>query len=220
MSLPALSVKNPVLVNMFMMCTLIGGSVMAMTLVREMFPESRPNAINIVAVYPAVQPQELERAVTIKIEEAVRDIDGIEKVDSTVSEGMSSTRLTLFNNVTNVDAVLQEVKNEVDALQDLPDDLEKITVFKVEPTLPVIMVAIYGPGSEGDLKAAARQIKDELLELPGVSKVQMVGSMPDEISVEVRPDRLLESDITFEEVALAIRQTNLDVSAGNLKGER
>ena len=220
MSLPSYSVKNPVMVNMLMVCTLVAGAFMAMTLVREMFPESRPNAISITAIYPAVQPQELERAVTIKIEEAVRDVDGVEKVDSTVSEGVSSTRLTLYNSVENVDAVLQEVKNQVDALQDLPDDLEKVTVFKVEPTLPVIMVAVYGEGSESDLKAAAREIKDDLLLLPGVSEVQMVGSRPDEISVEVQPDQLLKYDVNFEEVAQAIRQTNLDVSAGNLKGER
>ena len=220
MSLPSYSVKNPVMVNMLMVCTLVAGSFMAMTLVREMFPESRPNAINILAVYPAVQPQELERAVTIKIEEAVRDVDGVEKVESTVSEGSSSTKLTLYNAVTDVDSVLQEVKNEVDALQDLPDDLEKITVFKMEPTLPVIMVAVYGEGSESDLKAATRNIKDDLLELPGVSEVQMIGSRPDEISIEVQPDKLLEYDITFEEVALAIRQTNLDISGGNLQGSQ
>lgn len=203
---------------MLMICTLIGGAFMAMTLVREMFPESRPNAINVVAVYPAVQPQELERAVTIKIEEAVRDVDGVEKVESTVSEGLSSTKLTLYNSVTNVDAVLQEVKNDVDALQDLPDDLEKITVFKIEPMLPVIMVAVYGEGSEADLKTATRAIKDDLLLLPGVSEVQMIGSRPDEIGIEVMPDQLLKYDVTFEEVAQAIRQTNLDVSAGNLQG--
>ncbi|MEZ6064234.1 MAG: efflux RND transporter permease subunit [Planctomycetaceae bacterium] len=220
MSLPSFSVRNPVMVNMLTIVTLIAGAVFAVTLVREMFPESRPNAINIMAVYPAVQPQELERAVTIKIEEAVRDVDGVEKVDSTISEGLSSTKLTLYNSVVDVDAVLQEVKNEVDALQDLPDDLEKITVFKVEPTLPVIMVAIHGPGSEAQLKAAAREVRDDLLELPGVSDVQMIGSRPDEISIEVSPERLLEYDITFSEVAAAIRQTNLDISAGNLRGDR
>ncbi len=220
MSLPSFSVRNPVLANMMMLVVLAAGGAMAMTLVREMFPESRPNAINVTAIYPAVQPQELERAVTIKIEEAVRDVDGVEKVHSIVSEGVSSTSLVLFNDVRDVDAVLQEVKNEIDALQDLPDDLEQITVFKVEPTLPVIMLAVYGEGSEADLKAAARDIKDDLLELPGISDVRLSGARDDEISVEVRPEKLLEYDITFEEIALAIRQTNLDVSAGNLKGPR
>ena len=77
MSLPRFSVENPVFVNMMMVVTLISGAVFAFTLVREMFPESRPNTIAISAVYPATQPDELERAVTIKVEEAVRDVDGV-----------------------------------------------------------------------------------------------------------------------------------------------
>ncbi|MEZ6057000.1 MAG: efflux RND transporter permease subunit [Planctomycetaceae bacterium] len=218
MSLPSFSVKNPVLVNMLMVVTLLAGVGMAVTLVREMFPESRPNTIVVTALYPAVQPQELERAVTIKLEEAVRDVEGVEKVQSSVSEGISSTRLTLYNNVKNVDAVLQEVKNEVDSLQSLPTDIEKITVVKLEPTLPVIMVTVFGDGSAADLKKAARDVREDLLSLPGISDVQIMGARDDEISVEVQPDRLLEFDITFDEVAQAIRSSNLDVSAGTLKG--
>lgn len=220
MSLPRYSVNNPVFVNMIVLVTLIAGAVFAMTLIREMFPESRPNRISIDATFPATQPDELERAVTIKVEEAVRDVNGVERVDSTVSEGRSLTILTLFNNIKDVDVVLQEVKNEVDALQDLPDDLEKITVAKIEPTLPVIMVSVFGDGDEAALKRAARDIKDDLLELPGISNVQLTGLRDDEISVEIRPELLFEYDITFDEVAQAIRQTNLDVSAGRLKGDR
>jgi hydrophobic/amphiphilic exporter-1 (mainly G- bacteria), HAE1 family len=220
MSLPRYSVENPVFVNMMMVVTLIAGAVFAMTLVREMFPESRPNRIAITAVYPATQPEELERAVTIKVEEAVRDVDGVEKVDSVVSEGITRITLTLFNHVRNVDTVLQEVKNEVDALTDLPDDLEKITVSKIEPLLPVIMVSVYGDGDEAALKRAAREIKDDLLELEGISDVEITGLRDDEISVEIRPEKLFEFDVTFDELALAIRETNLDVSGGNLKGDR
>lgn len=220
MSLPRFSVNNPVFVNMMMVVTLFGGAIFAMTLIREMFPESRPNTIAITAVYPATQPEELERAVTIKIEEAVQDVDGIEWIDATVAEGRTTIKLTLYNHVKNVDVVLQEVKNAVDSLQDLPSDLEELTVFKIEPTLPVIMVSVYGDGDEAALKQAAREIKDDLLELPGISDVQIAGLRDDEISVEIRPEMLLEYDLTFEEVALAIRQTNLDVSAGNLKGDR
>jgi len=219
-SLPKYSVENPVMVNMMMIVTLVAGAAFALTLVREMFPESRPNTILISTVYPATQPEELERAVTIKIEEAVRDVEGVERVDSTVSEGVTTIKLTLFNSVDDVDVVLQEVKNEVDSIPDLPDELERLTVFKVEPTLPVIMVSVFGDGDEASLKQAARDVKDDLLELPGVSDVQVTGLRDDEISVEIRPEKLLEYDITFSEIAMAIRQTNVDVSAGNLKGDR
>ena len=220
MSLPRFSVENQVLVNMVMLVVLVAGVAFAFTIVREMFPESRADSILIVAAYPATQPEELEKAVTIKIEEAVRDVEGIEKVNSTISEGLSSTTLTLYNEVADVDAVLQEVKNEVDAIADLPDDLERITVAKAEPTLPVIMVALHGEGDEADLKRAARNLRDEILLLPGVSDVSMSGIRDDEISVELRPAKLQEYDITFNEVAQAIGATNIDISGGNLKGDR
>ena len=220
MSLPRFSVENEVLVNMFMLVVLVAGGAFAFTLVREMFPESRPDTIAISAVYPATQPEELEKAVTIKIEEAVRDVDGIEKVGSTVSEGLSMTTLQLYNEVDDINEVLDEVKNKVDAIPDLPDDLEQVTITKAEPMLPVIMVALYGDGDEADLKAAARELRDEILELPGVSDVTLSGVRDDEISVEVQPERLLEYDITFAEVAQAIAATNVDISGGNLRGDR
>ncbi|MBT4866441.1 MAG: efflux RND transporter permease subunit [Planctomycetaceae bacterium] len=220
MSIPSFSVRNTVLVNMVMLLVLLAGGIFAFTLVREMFPESRPNKIAVIAVYPGVQPPEIEKAITIKVEEAVRDIEGVEKVNSTVNEGFSTTIISLLNEVDDVDAVMQLIKNDVDALQDLPDDLEKITVTKLEPKLPVIMVAVYGDDDEADLKRAARDLRDDLLLLPGVSDVQISGMRDDEISVEIIPDRLLKYDITFDEVATAIRLSNLNISGGNLKGDR
>jgi HAE1 family hydrophobic/amphiphilic exporter-1 len=220
MSLPSFSVKNHVLVNMMMLVILVGGAVFAVTLVREMFPESRPDKLSILAVYLGVQPEEIEKAVTIKVEEAIRDVEGIEKVESTVSEGISMTIVTLLSEVDDVDIVLQAVKNEIDSIENLPDDLEKITVRKIEPKLPVISVALFGEGDEADLKRAVRSLRDDLLLLPGVSDVQINGIRDDEISVEILPEKLLEYDITFEEVASAIRVTNLDVSGGELKGNR
>jgi len=219
-SLPSLSVKNHVLVNMMMVIILVAGGAFAFTLVREMFPEIRPDRLAIFAVYNGVHPEEIEKAITIKIEEAVRDIEGVEKVESTVGDSLSSTAVSLFNDVEDVDVVLQEVKNAVDSIEDLPDDLNRITIRKMEPRLPVISVAIFGSGTEVDLKRAGRELRDDLLLLPGVSDVQLTGTRDDEISVEIRPERLLEYNVTFAEVADAIRRTNIDVSGGNLKGKR
>ena len=205
---------------MLMLVVLAGGALFALTLVREMFPEFRPNKLIIRAVHPGVLPQEIETAVTIKIEEAVRDVEGVEKVDSTISDGMSVTTLTLFNDTEDPEAVLNEVKREVDALPDLPDNIERVTVQKFEPLLPVISVALYGEDPEADLKKATRELREDLLALPGVSRITIGGVRDDEISVEIIPERLIEYNVTFEEVASAIRRGNLDVSGGQLKGSR
>jgi HAE1 family hydrophobic/amphiphilic exporter-1 len=220
MSFARFSVRNPVFVNMLMLVILAGGTIFALTLVREMFPEFRPNKLIITAIHPGVQPQEIEKAVTIKIEEAVRDVEGVEKVDSTVSESQSITTLTIYNEVEDAEKVLNEVKREIDALPDLPDDLERVTVKSFEPMLPVISVAIFGDGDEADLKQATRNLRDDLLALPGVSRIVVSGVRDDEISVEIIPERLIEYDVTFDEVADSIRRSNIDVSGGQLKGSR
>ena len=220
MSPASFSVRNPVLVNMLMVVVLVAGLTFANTLTREMFPESRPDKLLVSAVYPGVQPTEIEKALTIKIEEAVRDIEGIEKVDSMISEGLSTTVLTLLNEVDDVDVVMQEVKNDVDAIKDIPDAVEQLTVNKLEPQLPVISIAVFGDGDEAALKQAARDMRDELLLLPGITNIEITGTLDDEISVEVRPERLLQYDVTFDEIAAAIRETNIDVSGGQLKGDR
>jgi multidrug efflux pump subunit AcrB len=202
-----------------MVILLITGFMFAITMVREMFPESRPDEIIISVVYPATQPEELEKAVTIKIEEQVRDIEGIEKVTSNVREGLSTTTLTLYNEVDDIDAVLQAVKIEVDAIEDFPEDMENPIIRKMEPVLPVIQIALYGDGTEADRKQAARDLRDEILRLPGVSDVELGGVRNDEISIEIDPEKLWKFNITFQEVADAVRKTNRDISGGNLKGD-
>jgi multidrug efflux pump subunit AcrB len=220
MSLPRFSVNNPILVNLLAIIIVVWGGTRALKMVREMFPESRPNKLLITTVHPGVAPEEIEKAITIKIEEAVRDVDGIEKINSVVREGSSTTILTLYNYVKDADQMMQEIKAEIDAIDDLPDEAEKTTVKKLEPKLPVISVALFGPGTDADRKRAARALRDDLLLLPGVSEVEMSGQRLDEISVEIRPEKLVEYDITFDEVAQAIRETNLDVTGGQLEGDR
>jgi len=220
MSVPKFSVANTVLVNMLMIVILVGGALFATSIVREFFPEARPDKLSVLAVYPGVQPEEIEKAVTIKIENAVRYIEGVEKISSTVSEGLTTTTLTLHNDVDDVDTVLQQVNIELTAIVDMPDDVEQISIRKLEPLIPCISVAIYGEVGEANLKRAARDLRDNLLLLPGISDVEISGTRDDEISVEILPHRLLKYDITFDEVALAIRESNLDVSGGQLKGTR
>ena len=107
-SLPRLSVENPVLVHMLMLSILMGGLYVGLTMVREMFPESRPNTIAISTVYPGATPLEVEKGVAIKIEEAIKTLEHIDKIESSIGEGTVRVVATLTSDVDDLDQAVTE----------------------------------------------------------------------------------------------------------------
>lgn len=223
-SLPQFSVENHVLVNLLMLAMIVGGAYAAVTLIREMFPESRPNQILISTPYPGATPAEIEKGITKRIEEEVKDVEGVDKIESRVTEGLSMVIVSLDNSVDDVDVSVDELQTRIDSIprDELPEDAEETIVIKLEPKLPVIAVALFGDVGESELKDSARALRDDLLRIPGISDVQINGTRKDEIVVEVEPERLIEYGLSITEVAEAIRGTNLELPAGQIKtaGER
>lgn len=221
-SLPRFSVENPVIVNLVMFAILLGGLWSGLTLIREMFPESRPDRITINTAYPGATPQEIEKGITLKIEEAIKDIDGIDKIVSTVNEGSSTVIAELRTDFDDIDEALREVKNAVDSIprEDFPEEALETIVSKLDPRWPVINVSVFGDMDERTLKILGDRLRDDLLALPGITDVVISGTRADEISVEVRPQKLVEYGVSFMDVARAISATSMDLPGGQLRTRR
>lgn len=220
-SLPRISVENPILVNLMMLAIIVSGAYCAMTLVREMFPESRPNQIMVLTPYPGASPAEVEKGISIKIEEQVKDIEGVEDVETTIREGSSSIMLSLYNEIDDVDRVVNDVKNAIDAIprDDFPEEAEETIVSRFEPKLPVISVSWYGDMSDEQLKTMGKRLRDDILLLDGITDVVLSGAKRDEISVEIDPNRLVGYGLSFVDVTNAIARQNMDLPGGQVKTE-
>lgn len=218
-SLPKFSVDNPVLVSVVMLTILVGGVYSALTLVREMFPETTPDKVAISTAYPGATPDEVERGISLRIEEAVKDIKDVDKIETRITEGLSTIIITMTTEAKDLDLVVNDVKASVDAIprDELPEEAEETRVTKFEPRLPVISVALFGDAGEETLKNAGRRLRDDLLLLPGISDVELSGTRKAELTVEVQPEKLVEYRLSLVQVADAIRQSNLDLPAGQLK---
>ncbi len=218
-SLPKLSVDNPVLVSVVMLAILVGGVYSSLTLVREMFPETTPDKVAISTTYPGATPDEIEKGISLRIEEAVKDIKDIDKIETRITEGLSMVIVTMTNEAKDLDLVVNDIKAAVDAIQrdELPEEAEETRVVKFEPRLPVISVALFGDAGEEALKSAGRRLRDDLLLLPGISDVELTGTRKAELTVEVQPEKLVEYSLSLARVADAIHQSNLDLPAGQLK---
>lgn len=218
-SLPRFSVNNPVLVNLLMVSTLVGGVYCGLTMVRELFPESRPNRIMITTSYPGATPSEVEKGITLKIEEKVKNVDGVEKMLSTINEGSSMILIEMESGFENIDQAVNDVKAAIDSIDqdDFPEESLESRVQKFDPKMPVISVALYGPLSDRELKTLSEQLRDDLLRLPEVTNVVISGTRKDEISVETSPVKLMKFGLSFMDVAEAIRSSNLDLPGGQIR---
>jgi multidrug efflux pump subunit AcrB len=216
MSIPRFSVNNPIAANFLMIFMLLGGSYYALTLPRELMPAFEPNMVNVTVMYPGSTPVDVEKGIIIKIEEAIHDLDDVKRITSNASEGSGSVNVE-FETGTDIDQAVNDVKAAIDRLRNVPFEVREIVVRKMEMTMPVLALAVYGETTERNLREISENLRDELLELGDVTKVEVSGVREPEIAIEVHPGMLEKYQLTFQDVAREIGEDNIDMPAGQLK---
>lgn len=208
--------RNSVAANLLMFILLAGGLFSVLTIKKEVQPKIETNFINISVPFLGATPADVEEGVVIKIEEAIQDIEGIEEIISRATRGMGSVTVEV-NSSYEVNEVMDQIKNRVDAISTFPENTEKPSISRTDFQQQVVMVSVYGSVSERTLKEFSKQVRNEIVTLPGVSRAEILGSRPYEISIEVSEFDLQAFDLTLIEVAQAIRMNSLDLSAGSIR---
>jgi multidrug efflux pump subunit AcrB len=213
-----LFVNNPVAANMLMIIILGGGLVAAMMIPRELFPEFELNVVTVAVPYPGATPSDVEKGITVRVEEYVEEIDGVKEMTSISQEGLATISLELYENV-NVNEVLDEVKSEVDKIDFNNDRIEDPIVRDVTLKRHVIQVAVYGDAGERTLKEIAEDMREELLDKDEISEVSISGVREYEISVEIDEQAIRRFGLTPADIAGRIQSESFDLPAGRLKTE-
>ena len=128
-----------------------------MNLNQQVFPDLITNFVSVRVAYPGAAPQEVEEGIIIKIEENIKDIDGIEKLTSFAREGSASITIEVKQGYT-VSEVMDEVKVQVDTVVPrLPDSAERPVVYERKFHRDVMWVSVYGDGDERTLQELANE---------------------------------------------------------------
>ncbi|NIS71441.1 MAG: AcrB/AcrD/AcrF family protein, partial [Proteobacteria bacterium] len=212
-------VRNSVFVNLLMMVILVAGVLIYFSITREIFPEFSLDSISIRTVYPGASPQEVEKLITIKIEDEIAELDGVDSVYSESQEGFSLITIELTE-YANLDRVLNDISSAVDRIEDLPEDADDPLVAEIKNALPVITVSVFGDLPELTLKEIAEEAQDNLQEIPGVAAVYLSGAREREIWVEVDPRRLEQYQLSLEDIKGALEARNLNLPGGTIKTDR
>ena len=209
-------IRNPVAANLLMVVLLVGGALSAANLQRQVFPTISPGTVVVTVPYPGATPAEVEEGITRRVEEAVLGIDGVKRVTSTASENVGRI-VVETNDFADVDLVESDIESAVDRLSEFPpENAEKPVVVAPRPTGGVVTLAIVGDVGPMALRRAAEGIERDLLSQPGVSLVSLEGDRDLEISIEVGEESLRRFELTFADVANAVRRASLDLAGGSI----
>jgi multidrug efflux pump subunit AcrB len=210
--------NNSVAANLLMAIILGGGLMTISKLKMEVFPEFSSDTISVSMVYRGAAPEEVEEAVCVRIEEAIQGLEGIKRIRSTASENSGSVTIELLPG-TDARKLLDDVKSSIDAIDTFPDETEEPRVKEIVLRRQVINVAVSGDTDEASLKFLGEQVRDEIAAIPGITQAELSGTRPYEISIEVSEETLRRYNLTFGEIAAAIRKFSLDLPGGSIKTE-
>ena len=210
-------IKYPVAVNVIILAFLIFGILGAIGLKSSFFPLTDSQLIRINLVYPGASPAEMEEGVVLKIEDNLKGIVGVERVTSISKENTASVNVEVEKGK-NIDVVLSDVKNAVDRVPSFPSGMEPPVIAKVESIRPTISFTISGENvSLKGLKQYARNIENDIRGIDGISQVAISGYPDEEIEIALRENDLRAYNLSFTEVATAIRNSNILITGGNIK---
>ena len=216
-------IQRPIWGNASIALVLIFGIWAVATMQRSFFPELDPKTIVVSVFYPGASPAEMEEGVTIKVEQAVKGLEGIDEINSNSNENSASVSIKAYQDA-DIEELLSDVENAVNSISSFPQGAEKPIITRIKTGGMGSVVAFVGLAAkkEGispiELTDLATQIERDLLNTKEITEIEKNGFPTKEISVNVRQDDLLRYQISLQEVSAAISQKNLDITAGLIRG--
>ena len=210
--------RNPVAANLLMVGIFVAGVMGFSMLDREMDPQVRFPGLEVEVFWPGAAPQEVEEQIVARIEESVSDMDAIEWVRSNSSEGYGGVYILAEQQV-DFTQFMNDVKIRVDSISSFPRDIEPPQVRQWVNRQEFIRVAVHGDLNERELKRLAEELRREVAVLPAITVVQLFGTRREEVSVQVSENALRRYNLSFNEVATAIRNTSINQSSGSVRTE-
>ena len=209
-------IKNPIAGNLLMVLLIIGGFASIPKLDKQFFPTPEINQIEIRMEFRGASPSEVEEQISVRIEEAIHDLNGIEELRSTSREGLATVMVEVESDYPT-QKLTNDINTRVDAIRTFPSDAERPTVTELTYRHQMGRVQIYGDLSEREMKQLGETLRDELVRQPWVSIVELQTARPYEVSIEVSEDSLQRYQISFDQLANAVRQASINLPAGSVK---
>jgi multidrug efflux pump subunit AcrB len=211
---------HPTAANLLMLLMLAAGLISLGGLRRETFPDFSTDTVRVTVPYPGASAREVEDAVCQRIEDAAEDLVDVDEIRCESRESIATADLDMVEDG-DIGRFINDVRTEIEAIDDFPDLAEQPVVRELNRTEPVIAIAVTGPMSEPHLRVYAEQLRERLIRLPEISQVDLQGFSQRQIRIGLDALALRQYGLSVDDVARIVERQSVDLPAGTVEtGER
>ena len=209
---------NPVAANLLMAFLIVGGLLSARQVAVQIYPEIDLRTVTVKVRSPGSSPQEVSEDINRRIEQSVIGISGAERIVSTASEGLGEVKVEL-STFANPASVLEDVREAVGSIDSFPPGAAEQPEVELDQTGYEVLTLAVSSAIVGDreLRLAAEALRDDLLELPSVSQVKLLGTRDREISIELNEEDLQRHNLTITDIVTKARRASVNMTFGELR---
>ncbi|MBT8391389.1 MAG: efflux RND transporter permease subunit [Ignavibacteriaceae bacterium] len=208
-------IKHSVVTNWIVIIICLAGVFALINLQKRINPKFELEEVEIDVPFPGASALEVEEGIVVKIEEALRGMEGIEKIRSTSADNWGSLDVEISEGF-DMNKAIQDIKNAVNSINSYPTEAEKPIVTQETMWNRAIMVSIYGPDDLFTLKKIVEEFRDDLYKSGKMSNIWWWGIPNREFSIEISPEDLIRYKLTVNDISVAIRNASLNLSSGSV----
>ncbi|WGW11009.1 efflux RND transporter permease subunit [Saxibacter everestensis] len=218
--LTRLSLANRALVGLVTLVIVGFGLFATTSLKQELFPSLQFPGASVVSSYPGAAPSSIQNDVTVPLEDAIKGVNGITKVQSTSSSGVSQISVQ-WDFGEDSDKIESDLRRAVSSVQtDMPQDVDPEVVVGSIDDIPVLQLAV---SSEGDQAELARKMTTialpKLRALDGVRDASLSGEQVRQVTIRLRADDVDKKNVDPASISEVLKANGVVVPAGSITAD-
>jgi len=180
---------------------------------REFIPQTTVNQMSVSVSWPGASPRDVVEQLVVRIEEAVEGLDGIDYIEGNAREGSGSVTITTKLGI-DYEKLFNQVQGRVESIPNLPPDAFRPEVARTELRADIMYLALHGDVDALTLQRAGEDLRRKLTQLTGLQLTNHISKIEEQVTIEVSEESLRRYNLTFNQVATAIRNASVNLSAG------
>ncbi|TVP50338.1 MAG: efflux RND transporter permease subunit [Halomonas sp.] len=208
-------VDHGVAPNLLMVLFIVGGLLASLAIKKEVFPEFETEIVQVTISYPGATPEDVEQSLLLPVEAAIANVEGIDELTASASEGSAVLSATLTDGV-EVMRAYQDIQQAVNAITTLPNAADPPRFTLAGRSRSVVSLQVYGSVSLAALHDAAEDVRAELQATSGISRAELSGNRDREIQVHLNDEAIERYGLDHQQLANRIAEEALDLASGQL----